>query len=291
MIKTDRQRSTTLSRIADLEQAATIAEASHPEGEQDHERRAHFIRGLRSNVASLRREIREYDALKSGDESIIKIKNVFDLLKALAKYRILRGWTQERLANELGVKKQQVQRWEQFEYQTAAAHVVATIAELLGINLEHGNRRIDTGAMHADQSSWRYVDAALAAFERGNAVAHVQHVSHQQQWPNVLRSPDTKIWLQSKLSSPVLNHALAVGDITEEGEAPGALLNPYRSMYYQLLLRQMLDQPLNTMSQCMQPVTSDGILLGTVERQTIAGESGRFLRLAQEQDIDVELDQ
>ena len=49
--------------------------------------------------------------------------------------RIARGWTQRRLAEELGIAEQQVQRYEATGYSSASLARFADIAEALGVTI------------------------------------------------------------------------------------------------------------------------------------------------------------
>jgi HTH-type transcriptional regulator/antitoxin HigA len=53
----------------------------------------------------------------------------------LVKARIARGWTQRRLAEELGVAKQQIQRYEATEYRSASPPRICDIAAALEIDI------------------------------------------------------------------------------------------------------------------------------------------------------------
>ena len=70
------------------------------------------VRCLRMQIEE---EIEEYEAIKNGNipEYMKKIENIGLLLIAL---RIKQGWTQTRLAKELGVPQSQVSRDERNEY-------------------------------------------------------------------------------------------------------------------------------------------------------------------------------
>ncbi len=51
----------------------------------------------------------------------------------LIKKRRLNGWTQEQLAEKLGIKEQQVQRYESTKYQSASLRRLIEIAKILEI--------------------------------------------------------------------------------------------------------------------------------------------------------------
>ncbi len=56
-----------------------------------------------------------------------------NLPNMLIKKRRLNGWTQEQLAEKLGIKEQQVQRYESTKYQSASLRRLIEIAKILEI--------------------------------------------------------------------------------------------------------------------------------------------------------------
>lgn len=55
------------------------------------------------------------------------------LATLLIKARIVRGWTQRRLADALGVAEQQIQRYESTGYRSASLARICDVAEALGV--------------------------------------------------------------------------------------------------------------------------------------------------------------
>lgn len=92
---------------------------------------------LKSQVRDLKREIVEYERLKSGKQKTIGVGSLAELPKTLIQARIARGLSQEQLAAKLGVKPQQVQRYEASEYRSASLERVTEVARVLGLKLRH----------------------------------------------------------------------------------------------------------------------------------------------------------
>jgi transcriptional regulator with XRE-family HTH domain len=88
-----------------------------------------------ASVEDLEEEIREYAALSSGSIRDFAVETVDDLPAVLIKARIARKLSQSDLAELLGVKPQQVQRWESQSYENAAFTRLAQIAKILGVRL------------------------------------------------------------------------------------------------------------------------------------------------------------
>ena len=93
--------------------------------------------GLRSQLGDLKREIKEYEALRSGRRRVIQIDSIEELPKTLIQARIAAGLSQEDLAAKLGLKPQQVQRYEATDYQSASLERVNQIVRVLGVKFRH----------------------------------------------------------------------------------------------------------------------------------------------------------
>ena len=91
--------------------------------------------GLKSQLQDLEAELREYETLKTGGPKILELDSLEGLPKVLIQARIAAGWTQEDLAARLGVKPQQIQRYEASDYQTVSFARLREIARLLGLDV------------------------------------------------------------------------------------------------------------------------------------------------------------
>jgi ribosome-binding protein aMBF1 (putative translation factor) len=92
--------------------------------------------GLKSQLEDLDAELREYETLKAGNgPKILELDSLEGLPKVLIQARISAGLTQEDLAARLGVRSQQIQRYEASDYQTASFARLSEIARLLGLRV------------------------------------------------------------------------------------------------------------------------------------------------------------
>jgi len=91
--------------------------------------------GLKSQLQDLETELQEYETLKTGGPKILELDSLEGLPKVLIQARIAAGWTQEDLAARLGVKPQQIQRYEASDYQTVSFARLREIARLLGLDV------------------------------------------------------------------------------------------------------------------------------------------------------------
>jgi len=95
------------------------------------------IDGLVSQLEELKRELKEYEALRSGKRRVIALDSIEELPKTLIQTRIAAGLSQEELAAKLGLKAQQIQRYEANNYQSASLERINKIVRVLGVKLRH----------------------------------------------------------------------------------------------------------------------------------------------------------
>lgn len=88
---------------------------------------------LRSQIADMDAEISEYELLKSGQISITERYSLAELPRILVQARIAQGLSQTDLAQQLGMKPQQVQRYEATDYMGASLARLIEISSLLGV--------------------------------------------------------------------------------------------------------------------------------------------------------------
>ena len=136
MIKNDRQYQITRAQAAKLE-SALAGEAKQRERRRTHPllQKAQFD-ALRSQLADLRGEMKHFEALRSGRQTRIGIASFDDLPRALIQARIAAGLSHKDLADRLGLKEQQVQRYEATDYASASLARVRAVARALGIKVK-----------------------------------------------------------------------------------------------------------------------------------------------------------
>jgi DNA-binding XRE family transcriptional regulator len=98
---------------------------------------------LRSQQEELREELSVYEALP--ERSALELGSFRELPLALVLARIAEGLTQKELAERLGLREQQIQRYESTEYRSASWTRIQEVIEALGADVE-GEVRLPTGA-------------------------------------------------------------------------------------------------------------------------------------------------
>ena len=85
-------------------------------------------------VAKMEGEIKEYEKLKDGKWETIELKGIYEIPELLIKARIAKGLTHKQLAEKLGWKAQQIQRYEASDYDSIGFGNLALIEYALGIH-------------------------------------------------------------------------------------------------------------------------------------------------------------
>ncbi|MBN1312200.1 MAG: helix-turn-helix transcriptional regulator [Anaerolineae bacterium] len=90
---------------------------------------------LQSQYDELREQLDEYEALTSGQRQALEVGSFDDLADVLIQARIATGMTQKALAERLGLKEQQVQRYEATEYRSASLSRLTEVVKALGVKV------------------------------------------------------------------------------------------------------------------------------------------------------------
>ena len=132
MIANELQYRTTRHWVERFEQARSAADAQtdlHPRARQ----------ALRdqydSQIEELRDQLAEYEALRAGKVRELELRSLKELPDALIRARIAAGLSQQELARRLGLKAQQVQRYEATRYAGVSLERVQAVVDALGVEL------------------------------------------------------------------------------------------------------------------------------------------------------------
>jgi hypothetical protein len=88
---------------------------------------------LNQQLEELRAEIREYEELRSGLHRSWEFSDLSSLPQVLIESRIARGLTQRQLADELKVREQAIQRYEDNRYAGASFERITDVVGALGL--------------------------------------------------------------------------------------------------------------------------------------------------------------
>jgi transcriptional regulator with XRE-family HTH domain/Zn-dependent peptidase ImmA (M78 family) len=135
MIKNEREYRITKSQIAKFKEAVEQISKSppapgvHPEI-HDAEKRA-----LESQLFDLEAQVDEYEDLKAGKTAVVSSTGLHDLPRMLIRARIAAGLSHKDLADRLGMKEQQIQRYEANDYSGASLERIKAVMESVGLSL------------------------------------------------------------------------------------------------------------------------------------------------------------
>lgn len=136
MIKNERQYRITKAQADKFEQALARLSATVDVGNQLHPLVQKAQRdALASQFTDLKTELHEYDVLRSGERKILELTSFDQLPRALIQARIALGFSQKTFADKLGIKEQQLQRYEATEYASASIERVKEIINALGLTI------------------------------------------------------------------------------------------------------------------------------------------------------------
>lgn len=135
MIKNEKQYRITKAQARRFEQAlAELAQSNRPANISTRLWQAQIV-AAQSQLQELKDQISIYERLHLLKENKITLDAVEDLPKTLIRARIASGMTQAGLANRLGLKTQQIQRYEATEYESASFSRIRKVVQALGLKI------------------------------------------------------------------------------------------------------------------------------------------------------------
>jgi ribosome-binding protein aMBF1 (putative translation factor) len=137
MIKNERQYRITKAQATKLEEALAQVISASDEASAVHPRLRHAqADALRSQLTELHAQLEAYDALRSQRQTAFAIESFEAFPRVLIQARIAAGMSQRELAERLGLKEQQIQRYEATEYRSASWSRVSEVIQALGLRVE-----------------------------------------------------------------------------------------------------------------------------------------------------------
>jgi DNA-binding XRE family transcriptional regulator len=91
---------------------------------------------MKSELAVLEGQVKDYEKLRSGKYKVLKDSSFDDLPIELIRARIALGYTQKQLGELVGLKEQQIQRYEETEYTSASFSRLREIINALGLDVK-----------------------------------------------------------------------------------------------------------------------------------------------------------
>jgi ribosome-binding protein aMBF1 (putative translation factor) len=137
MIENERQYRITKAQADKFAQALAEFTAHSDEHDQMHPLLRQAQReALQSQLDDLLAQLEEYEALKSGKYKVIELESFAELPRVLVQARIAAGLSQKELAERLGLKEQQIQRYEATKYASASFERLNEVINALAIKVQ-----------------------------------------------------------------------------------------------------------------------------------------------------------
>ena len=122
---------------------------------------------LTSQLAELEEEAALYERLRAGQVTEFEAGSLADLPDILIQARIARGLSQRELGDYLGLKEQQVQRYEAERYRSASLDRLVEVSDALGVQIARRAELVGDSALGSvDPDSWKAFHFA-EMFKRG----------------------------------------------------------------------------------------------------------------------------
>lgn len=134
MIKNSKQLGITKTRLAEL--IHTRDEFLLMEHDKESAKYQLGIDSLNSLIEDLENEIKEYESLINGNLHCLQAKSLIDIPNVLIATRIAQKLSHRQLGELLGLKEQQIQRYEATDYETASWPRIFEIAFALNLKFE-----------------------------------------------------------------------------------------------------------------------------------------------------------
>jgi HTH-type transcriptional regulator / antitoxin HipB len=133
MIQNERQYRITQTKLREFEQ--DLASLNPPDPSLHPRQVVGWTNSYNLTIRQLKQELADYEQLKSGHIMTFVLGSLNDLPTTLIKARIAAGMTQKELADKIGVREQQIQRYEANHYNSASFDRLRSIASALNIEI------------------------------------------------------------------------------------------------------------------------------------------------------------
>ena len=144
MITNEKQYKSTKALVEKLRQAKgrVVATKGTPKALHDAQ-----VAALASQFQELEEDVILYESLKAGRKTQFKAESLRDLPGILIQARIARGMSQKDFADFLGMKEQQIQRYEAERYRSANLDRLIEFAEALDVDLKGIGQLVGDGKL------------------------------------------------------------------------------------------------------------------------------------------------
>ena len=134
MIYSDKQYAISKRLLKDLRDGRELTLKENDTSKQEWIRRAE-LGAIEAQIAKMEDEISHYEKLKEGKFTHLRSVSFRELPRVLVEARIVQRLSQSKLASQLKLKPQQIQRYEATSYMGASLSRLIEIANVLGVQV------------------------------------------------------------------------------------------------------------------------------------------------------------
>lgn len=131
MIKNEKQYKISKKLLSELDEKIYNAQ----KGVKGDEKKQVIVNSLARLKKQVAEELLNYETLKNGKTSKLKERNISQLPTLITEYKIANNLTQKDLSKKLGLKEQQLQRYEAEGFKTVSFQNLVKFLDLMKLNL------------------------------------------------------------------------------------------------------------------------------------------------------------
>jgi HTH-type transcriptional regulator/antitoxin HigA len=133
MIKNEKQYKITRNKLTEIQGEIVRIKAGYDEGLPAKERL--ILISLETMKSQMESEIAEYDFLKKKRADHLKARRISDLPSVIIEYKIHSGMTQKEFSQKIGMKEQQLQRYEAEDFRSISFKNLLKILQAIGLEI------------------------------------------------------------------------------------------------------------------------------------------------------------
>jgi DNA-binding Xre family transcriptional regulator len=132
MIKNEKQYKITKKKLNGIIQKI---EALQLEADQSGNKKELILISLTDVRTDMEAEVAEYEFLKSNKTNILKARSISELPSLITEYKIASGLTQKEFSKKIGMKEQQLQRYEAEAFKSISFKNLLKLLQAIGLDL------------------------------------------------------------------------------------------------------------------------------------------------------------
>lgn len=140
MIKNEKQYKISTKKLKEID---FEIKKVNSETEQNPLRNKLLLASLENAKNELKTDINAYESLKNTPVDVLKERQIKDLPALLIEYKILSGFTQKEFSEKLGLKEQQLQRYEADNFKGVTFKNLLRFLDAIGLEIKIKETRLN----------------------------------------------------------------------------------------------------------------------------------------------------